>query len=397
MSSMQPARSVGRSVVLGLLVLGTLVLVIRHLDGRRAEAARARLNAVLEVKSLRHFERHVGGADNAALWLGAASMAVGPADPRSGLDRVERTGGCGFLDDGPAWARELLSENRVALEAAHLAEAATDSSYAIDYGNGNRLRWPNLVQQLHLSRLLHLEGRVQLCDGDVEGALVATRTLRQLRDSLNREPFSIFQLIGIAIGNRYLWLAREWLALQQPPKEVLRELASTSPSRDVAATASQSLSLEARLAASAPPSARGGFGRRLLMTATESLLARRQRAARSNAYAARLERLHEGDLSALDVTDNSLVRSSPQLGPRLLLDNTQRQLLRAAVQLRLGDVASEAIADNAFTLRPLVVDRDAQPPSVSIPGALEQWRGMVGLHVDANTAPVFELPIGPMN
>lgn len=78
------------------------------------------------------------------------------------------------------------------------------------------------------------------------------------------------------------------------------------------------------------------------------------------------------------------------------LEDAQRQLLRAAVELKLGVEASEARAENAFTAKALVVDRDISPPTVGIPDATGAWRSLVGPAVRSRP-PIFELPIATTN
>ena len=381
-------RSVRWLVIAGLSIVA-LVVVTRTMDRRSAEAAASELHDVLGQKFLSSYVRKVDGSNNAAHWLEAAGGAlIGVGELGDQMAALESSASCAELEASKLAG--ILDQNRQALEMAHLARDTTESSYGIDYRRGHAADIPNLTTQLQLSRLLVLGGRLHLCRGDVESAIESTRTLRRLRDALTSEPMPIFRLLGVAIGNRYLWLARQWLMLDDAPTDFLEELAATSPPYDLQALIDETLSLEALVAMTLPTEAFGPQPEPLIdprswlqpqRHKTRSLIVQRER----------LESLRasdELDLSALEIADTWFEAS--HLGDRMALDHARRQLLRAAAKMRLGEQPEEVSQPNAFTKQPLRVEFTATPPSIVIPDAEEQ-----APHPGSHLRQVTSLPIAP--
>ncbi len=378
-----------RWLVIAVLIAIALVVLVRTMDRRSADSAAAELHDVLERKFLSEFLREVEGNNNAAHWFQAAGGAlVGVGELGDQIVALESDATCAELEASELVA--ILDQNRTALDVAFLALDTTASSYDIDYRLGHGAEIPNLGHQLRLSRLMVLGGRLHLCRGDFESAIRSTRTLRRLRDGLMEETLPIFRLLGVAMGNRYLWLARHWLLTDPVPEEFLEELAATSPDYDLEALLDETLSFEALVAMSLPteafaPYPTSGFDpRRWLQpqrNKTRSLIVQRER----------LEALRASttfNREVLEVADTWFEAS--HLGDRMALDHARRQLLRAAALMRLGRQPDEASQANAFTGQPLRVEFTATPPRIVIPEAEER-----APHPGSRLRQVTSLPIAP--
>ena len=371
-----------------------LVLLARASDRRSLDAAAFELHETLEIKALSKYERLVEG-DNAAVWLEAAGDAlVGVGKLGNAVVGFESTASCAELEDSEI--ASILEQNHKALQVARLALDSASSSYGIRYRQGHAAEIPNLTRQLQLSRLLVLGGRLQLCQGDVESAMQSTRLLRQLRDALYAEPLPIFRLLGVAVGNRYLWLARQWLLFDATPEDFLDELTSTSPPEDLKAQIDETLSLEALVAINLPVVAFGpypaeGFDVR------SWIQPRRRKTQSLNVQRERLQSLRASDdfdLEALQVADDWFEAS--HIGERMALDHARRQLLRAAAQMRLGRQPAEVSQTNAFTKQPLRVEFTATPPSIVIPDGEERVQQVIReLDQQSHLRQVTSLPIAP--
>ncbi|MFL6196344.1 MAG: hypothetical protein ACJ75H_19340, partial [Thermoanaerobaculia bacterium] len=89
----------------------------------------------------------------------------------------------------------LLAKNAEILQQAR-SIGSGPSSLNIDYAVWDA-RLPNLLHQMDLARLLYLQGRLALADGDAPGVLDVARSLGRQAEVLESEPLMVVQILGL--------------------------------------------------------------------------------------------------------------------------------------------------------------------------------------------------------
>jgi len=173
---------------------------------------------------------------NAAAWLQAGAAAIVRTN-----EEKEAVAPATFLpyeewtDELRGEVRDALDRHRGALETMHMAANLERSSYRIRYSDGVRARIPDLLTLLDADRLLMLEARVALADGERQRTLDALATMTRLATSLDEESTLITALVGIACERMQLTAAAEVVASDQPwvaDGEVLDRLEATISTAD---------------------------------------------------------------------------------------------------------------------------------------------------------------------
>jgi len=172
--------------------------------------------------------------ENAAAWLQAGAAAIVWTEAEKG------TIGEATLSPYDRWpaglfsqARAALHRHRGALETLHRAAPIERSNYGIRYGQGVDAEMPaDLLGLLDASRLLMVEARIALADGDERRTLAALETMARLAISLQDEPTTITTLVGIACERMMLTVAAEVTESEQPrvaSLDVLEQLEQILP------------------------------------------------------------------------------------------------------------------------------------------------------------------------
>ena len=173
-------------------------------------------------------------AENAAAWLRAGAAAI------IWTEAEKATIGEATLAPYARWPKGLWSQARAtlhrhsgALETLHRAAPLERSSYGIRYGQGIAAEMPaDLLGLLDASRLLMVEARIALADGDERRVLTALETMARLGTSLQDEPTTITTLVGIACERMMLTVAGEVIGSEHPraaSRGVLDELDRALP------------------------------------------------------------------------------------------------------------------------------------------------------------------------
>jgi len=171
--------------------------------------------------------------ENAAAWLQAGAGAIVRSDEEKKV--LAQAGYVPYEE----WSKELRREVRDALdrhsgalETMHMAANLERSSYDIRYSEGFHLELPDFLQLIDACRVLMLEVRVALADGNEQRTLTSLATMARLAESLKSEPTTITALVGIACERMMLTVAGEVVGSTQPwigNTDFLAELEATIP------------------------------------------------------------------------------------------------------------------------------------------------------------------------
>ncbi len=175
--------------------------------------------------------------ENAAAWLQAGAAAI------IWTEAEKATIGEATLAPYDRWptglwtqVRAVLHRHRGALETLHRAAPIERSNYGIRYSEGVAAEMPaDLLGLLDASRLLMVEARIAIVDGDERVTLTALETMARLATSLQDEPTTITTLVGIACERMMLTVAAELAESEQPrlaSDDVLNELEQTLPTTE---------------------------------------------------------------------------------------------------------------------------------------------------------------------
>jgi hypothetical protein len=175
--------------------------------------------------------------ENAAAWLQAGAAAI------VWTEAEKATIGEATLAPYDRWptglwsqVRAVLQRHNGALETLHRAALLERSNYGIRYSQGVAAEMPaDLLGLLDASRLLMVEARIAMVDGDERRTLTALQTMARLATSLQDEPTTITTLVGIACGRMMLTVAAEVTQSEQPrlaSDDVLDELEQTLPTTE---------------------------------------------------------------------------------------------------------------------------------------------------------------------
>jgi hypothetical protein len=214
-----------RRIALVLLVLVAVLLVVRAaLDlwaGRRLSAEISRL------------EKVYGRLDPATL----APPRVPPAENRARVMRAAAS-----LTNVNTWAalgrsyaptvpatprpedRQIVEENRLAVQVAEQGRRRPKSNWEIDYAN-DEANFPRLLDVRTLGRVLAASCRVDVDAGRPDQAAEAALAGLAEAASLGGEPPAIIQLIRIAIAREQMACVQGLLERDQPAAAALTELA----------------------------------------------------------------------------------------------------------------------------------------------------------------------------
>jgi hypothetical protein len=201
------------AVLLFGLMAVTIVRVARVVGAVEAQ----QLHDLTDVSAKELEKPPLSDEDNAAAWLQAGAAAI------VWVEAEKNAVGEATLKPHDAWptglssqVRATLDRHRGALETLHRAAAIERSNYGIAYGQGLAAEIPDLLALLDASRLLMVEARIALADGDAPRALAAIETLARLATSLQDEPTTITTLVGVACERMMLTVAAEATESEHP-------------------------------------------------------------------------------------------------------------------------------------------------------------------------------------
>ncbi|MFH1177230.1 MAG: hypothetical protein V1750_07465 [Acidobacteriota bacterium] len=236
-----------RMMLAALILIALAGSLALHLYGqRRFRLAKERFEAVTGPIELFVPARPVLSPDqNAATWLVAGSEAL----VWSGEERYligELT-----LKPFAAWSaaeretlRAVLNRNRATFEILRRAVPLAAADFGITYEEGVRAKLPPLLKLLNAARLLLLEARVALANGDPAAALAGLSIVSRLAPALEQERATIVLLVGISSERILLTVAAEATAAPASwaaEPAFLDALAATLPGTDLVALARQSM------------------------------------------------------------------------------------------------------------------------------------------------------------
>jgi hypothetical protein len=174
--------------------------------------------------------------ENAAAWLQAGAAAIVWSEREKGVvGEATLAPYDGWPKGHRSQVRATLNRHRGALETLHRAAPIERSNYGIRYSEGLAAEMPDLLALLDASRLMMVEARIALVDGDEARALTALETMARLATSLQDEPTTITTLVGIACERMMLTVAAEATGSEQPQigsPEFLDELEQKLPATD---------------------------------------------------------------------------------------------------------------------------------------------------------------------
>lgn len=170
--------------------------------------------------------------ENAAAWLRAGAAAIVWTETEKGTIGEATLAAYDRWPTGlSSQARATLQRHSGALETLHRAAPIERSNYGIHYSQGIEAEMPaDLLGLLDASRLLMVEARIALADGDQRRTLTALETMARLGTSLQDEPTTITTLVGIACERMMLTVAAEVTESAHPrvaSRDVLDELEGT--------------------------------------------------------------------------------------------------------------------------------------------------------------------------
>lgn len=193
-------------LAIGLVVLLAASLGLVVYGEWRLARATERFEATLGSSDLERFMRpELPAAENAATWLQAGAAAIVVSEDR-GFDDLRARGAAPWGEEATGLARRLVEDNGPALELLWRAVGCAGSSYELDYRLGPQTNLPPLVDLLMASRLLAIDGRLALVDGDMGRLRLDLATLDRLADSLAEESLLITALLAMGVDREYLHL-----------------------------------------------------------------------------------------------------------------------------------------------------------------------------------------------
>jgi hypothetical protein len=189
----------------------------------------------LTVHTASDFEKpQIPDDQNAATWLQAGAGAISrTSEEKDAVAEATLLPYDEWPDELRKEVRNALDDHRGGLETMHTAAGLEESSYGIRYSDGFEAEIPELLLLIDANRLLMLEARVALADGEEQRTLTALATMSRLAESLQAEPTTITALVGIACERMMLQVAGEAVASAQPwitSPGFLDELESVIPS-----------------------------------------------------------------------------------------------------------------------------------------------------------------------
>ncbi len=241
------------TAVLLLFVLTAGVAL--HLYGRLCFArATSELEALLGeelVFDFAHLETPtLPRYENAAEWLldGVEALDVS-ADERARIEQAWLLARREWPPELEENARALIGRHRLGLETLHKAGEIERSSYGIRYRDGDGAWIPRayVMSLFSAAKLLNVEGRLALADGDAEGGLAAAGALARIATSLDQEHFLFFLSYEIGVERSLNRLVFEVLQEMEPwaaSPALLAELEALLPTRDWLERAREFLVLE---------------------------------------------------------------------------------------------------------------------------------------------------------
>jgi hypothetical protein len=221
----------------GALVLLVLVAVpsVQLYASSRYERALAEAGP-LELDPAAFEKPEVPEHENAAAWIEAGAAALLLSSEEMELrSRLNQSGPANTWESGQLdQARAILERYSGGLETLHQAADLEKSSYGIRYRDGLKAETPDLLSILHGARLLLLDARVAMADGDEARLLQSLAAMSTIAESLEEESTLITALVGIACERMLLVAMGEAVAAPEPwaeQVEYLERLESMVPAQ----------------------------------------------------------------------------------------------------------------------------------------------------------------------
>lgn len=233
-----PTRSTKLITIIAALSILTLLLVTLGLRiAGAATAERSRSTFVERWGSLdpASFEAEpLAATANAATWLQAGAAAIVLDDDQTKLlGSLSASTAETWTEDDLTRAEALIDRNREALATLARALPLEWSSWGVAYAEAGATEMPKLLEVLSAARLILVEGRLRLAQGDATAALHDLRLLATTARSLESESLLIIGLVGVAIERMQLVLGAEMAAAPGIPSEVREACADTILTTDL--------------------------------------------------------------------------------------------------------------------------------------------------------------------
>ncbi len=403
-------RRTVRVVGVALVVALAGLLALRIYGNRRLAAAeRVFASKVGPMAGNPYASQRVPDEENAAVYLRAGAEAFLMPKGHAQIGELTMSPVTTWTPEQWEFLRGVLARNRPALELLHRAAGMTRSSFGLlDPGTEVeelKTRLP-LLKLLWAQRLLFLDSRVAICDGDQERILADAGSMATMAASLDRESPMIAMIIGLAAEKIFLATVREAAAQPEVPAQTLRKLQGMLLANDLRADWRRSLLADAygidRRVASrrTEPNGQGGAwtllkGRALELCCHDIFTARQrelyvdlveivdQPLGSSPRWA---DRGKAKPTSAFGVLEAIMFPNLARAGGRVQSTMSLRKLADVALKVRIGglrtgaypptlDAYPEAVQPDPFTAKPLsYLLRPDGSADISVPDFGLLWR-----------------------
>ena len=390
-----------------VLVLALACLLVMRIVGDRRLAAAEREFAVKAgaLPPNLYASARVPEEENAAILLRAGAEAIVLyAKEVSTAGEMTTVNQAVWSEERNHLIRQLIARNRPAFELLRRTAGMTRSSFGLTdpahLHDDLKTNLP-LLKLLWAQRLLWLDAKVALREGDMVRCADDARVMSVLAVALEREAPLISELVGLAAEKILLQVMSDAVARPDLDVATLSVLASAIPEVDLRAAWRRSRAFEFRLPAVSGTSIRNPEARRNLAKTALYLAAPGYFDAPYIAWMARLMQAPDvpygNGLAAL--TEQQPRGSISPLGPLFHLTQaagrsqvilSERRLARLALALRRQALATGAYPDSLdafaearvadpFTAERIVYKhRPDGSAQLSVPGGAKLWEGMQG-------------------
>ena len=243
-------RRVGVALALLLVIALAALVAFDLVSERQARAGRQTFEREFGSLTLESLVRPwLDHEDNAATWIqaGSAALALSPEQGEAATKLV-RSNLADWGETERLEAAALVESARPAVEILSRALPLEKSNFAIDYTEGVRTPIPPLMPILDATRILRIDGRLAILEGDVDRVLHDVALTGRIGDALADESLLIVALMGLAVDRQAIGLIYEALPLLEP--DDLARAVTSLESRDRTASFARAVRGEAAMIAS---------------------------------------------------------------------------------------------------------------------------------------------------
>lgn len=121
-------------------------------------------------------------------------------------------------------ARPLVATNREVLDSLPGVLSKPQFAFNIAYQDGFAAKLPHLGSLREAAQLLHLRAKLQLAEGDCDGAVSTAEVVGRLSNTLTNEPILVSRLVCVALNRLHLEILRDILASGMPTEAQLASM-----------------------------------------------------------------------------------------------------------------------------------------------------------------------------